>query len=305
MPPEYSLGVLVSRMTWGSVRSAFSRKRLLRAHQQDAKLPRLGHHRLDDIVRVQVVSDVGDRLHHRPGLEGEGDDDVPLHLRIERDRLLADLLVVDRQDEREGDALVGEVGDRQERLIVESAVVGLPDRELRDADVLDPPPTVTHRTRRIRELPDLRRVERAVGQDVHPHPRIDGRDQREGRPDRLAQVVRLVMRLDVVDGARARSRSRVKLSRIVGLGSRLDDHHLGALARVRDQAGRLLLGLPDAARSDVSRLHGGRAVHHEDQPLRPLPLERQGRACQRGAQEEERQELEEQQGVQLEPLEER
>ena len=35
MPPEYSAGVFVSRMTWGSVLSAFSRKRLPRADQED------------------------------------------------------------------------------------------------------------------------------------------------------------------------------------------------------------------------------------------------------------------------------
>src|SRR4029453_1997291 len=110
-------------------------------------------------------------------------------------------LVVDRQGEREGDALVGEIGDGQERLVVEGTVLGLPDGELRDADVTGPAPDGDPPDAGVGELPHLGRVERAVGQHLRPYPRVDGRDQRQGGADRLAQVVRLVVRLDVVDRA--------------------------------------------------------------------------------------------------------
>ena len=248
------------------------------AHEEDAELPRLRHHRVDDVVRVEIVPDVGDGLDDRPGLEGEGDDDVPLHLGIQRDRLLADLLVVDRQREREGDALVGEVGDGQECLVVERPVVGLPDGELRDPDVPGAAPDRDPPDPGVGELPDLCRVERAVGQHVHAHPRVDRGHEGQRRADRLAQVVRLVTRVEVEDGPPRPVAVAGEVEPNRRLRARLDDHQLGALARLGDQAGRLLLGLAEAARPDVPRLHGGRGVHHEDQPLGPLPLERQGRA---------------------------
>jgi hypothetical protein len=89
------------------------------------------------------------------------------------------------------------------------------------------------------------------------------------------------------------------------LGPRFDDHELGALARLCDEAGRPRLGLANAARPDVPGLHGRRGVHHEDEALRALALEGQGRSGQGRGQEQERQELEQQQRVELQSLEER
>jgi hypothetical protein len=140
---------------------------------------------------------------------------------------------------------------------------------------------------------------------VHADARIERRHEGQRRADRLAQVIRLVVRLDVEDGPAGPVPVPGEVETNRRLRACLDHHQLGALARLGDQASRSLLGLADSARPDVPRLHGRRGVHHQYQPLGALPLEGQGRPGQRRAEEQERQELEQQQRVELQPLEER
>src|SRR6266550_1938874 len=61
----------------------------------------------------------------------------------------------------------------------------------------------------------------------------------------------------------------------------------------------------EAGGRDVGRLHRSGGVEHDDDLARAVPHERHGRARQRHGEGEERQELEDQQRVALEPLEER
>ena len=133
MPPEYSPGRLRLEDDLRIRPERLLEEQVPGADEKHPELPGLRHDRLDDVVRLEVVADLGDGLDDGAPLEREGHDDVPLHQRVQRDGLLADPLVVDGQRERERDALVREVRDRQERLVVERPVVGLAHGELRDA----------------------------------------------------------------------------------------------------------------------------------------------------------------------------
>jgi hypothetical protein len=110
------------------------------AHQENGDLPWRREHRIGRVVHREVIvqpqarrdratAAVTERMHHRP-------PDV----RLERHLPLGDRLAVELETEAEGLRLGGIVHERDERLMVEGAVVALADRQAGDGHVASTPP---------------------------------------------------------------------------------------------------------------------------------------------------------------------
>ena len=267
-------------------------------HEQHRNLPRRRQDGVGDVVHREVVVDLEARHHGPAAAVAERQDDRAAHARLERHLLLGDRLAVELERERERLRLGRVVHERDERLVVEGAEVVLPDGEVRDPDVLAPPPHADPPDARVARLGARRQREGAVGEDVDLGAGV-GRDERAGRAHGLDERLRGADR-----GQRplAVARERRGDSR---LDTRLDHHDLGALAEAPDEAERLAARDVEAGGRDVGRLHRSGGVEHDDDLARSVPHERHGRARQRHGEGEERQELEDQQRVALEPLEER
>ena len=274
------------------------------AHQQHRDLPEGRQHRPRDVVHGEVVADAEARGEDAAARVAERHDDRPPHARLEGDILLGDRPAVDVEREGERPRLRRVVDQRDERLIVERAPVRPPDGEARDADVVAAPPDPDPADARIRDRLRLRRREGAVGEHVDLGARVVA-DQRARRAHRLRQPVRQVA------GPRRgerRERARPVAAQRGGdarLDARLDHHHLGALAQAPDELGRLPARDLEARRRDVPRAHRGRGVEHDHHLARPVAHDRGDRARECHGEREQREDLEDQERVALQPLEER
>ena len=101
-----------------------------------------------------------------------------------------------------------------------------------------------------------------------------------------------------------RSRSRVKGTSTLGcMPASITITSAPSPSRL-DQPERGALGLHEARGRDVGGLHGGRAVHDDDHPLGAVPHHGHRRPRQRQSEGEQGEDLQEDEGVALQPLEE-
>ncbi len=273
------------------------------AHQEDRDLPGQRQHRVRDVVGGEVVVDLEARGHRAAAAVAERQHDGAADGGLEPHLLLGERLAVHLEPERERLRLGRVVDERDVRLVLERAVT-LPDREVRDPDVLAAPPHADPPHPRVGGVGPRRQGERAVGEHVDLGARVGG-DQRAGGAHGLGEPVRQVARLGGADRGERALAVAAEGGRDLGLDARLDDHHLGALGEPAHEGHRLRPRGLEARRRDVPGLHGRGRVEHDDDLARPVAHDRDRRAREGQGERQERQDLEDQQRIALEPLEER
>jgi hypothetical protein len=144
---------------------------------------------------------------------------------------------------------------------------------------------------------------RAIGENVDLGPGI-GPHQSPGGAQPFGQAVGQIVGLHRADGrghAIVLARER---HQHLGLHARVDHHDLGTLAELPQQAQRGPLRLDEARPRHVGGLHGGGAVDHERDPLRPLPHHVHRRPGQRHREGQQGEDLQNEERVALQALEE-
>ena len=273
------------------------------ADERHRDLARRRQHCPRHVVAVEIVLDVQASGHRAAAVVRERQHDRAPHAGLHRDRLLRQRAAVDLQREVERLRLRRVVHERDERLVLEGVRVALAHGKVRDADVLAAPADADPVHTGIGGLRRAGQRVGAVGEDVDLRARV-GAHQRARRAHGLRQPVGQVARVGGTDGRQrtvvvARERGRHR-----GLHPGLDHHHLGRLAQAAHELGCFAASDVEARRRDVVRLHRGGEVEDDHHLACALAHHRGHRPRHRQRERQQREDLEDQQRVALQPLEE-